>query len=443
VEKWEVVYCANAAGTMTTTTSTSGDEIAELPCAESERQTQEASVTLRDISISDGIMNGVPVAVAMRSRDAAGNNGPLSNARIQTPQETTDFWELYKGLGGEEDGGFCFVATAAHGSYAHPVVRALRLFRDRVMRTSSAGTGLVMAYYRWSPPAADALRADPDAAWYARIALLPISFFALLWTLLPLLGLAAIAWLLIRKLGCKAGLILILLLVPGLAKAETRPDATGLIGFGVEFKGGPYLPDMSVDQSNQAFHEIFGAQGSNLLFTLGVEVQLFRAFGTVAVGGNFGFMQWVGKGVFGTSSSKSGDTTVLNILPTNLVAIYRFDWLADNYPVPLVPYVKGGLAYYFWWVTTSTGDISRFEGGDGTEDDQAGRGGKIGFTGTAGIAIMLNHIETTAAQSLYTATGIRGTYLFAEVQAAKVNGFGGNGFDFSEVTWNVGMFLEF
>jgi hypothetical protein len=450
VESWEVVYCADGSAASITATSSTGDDIQELPCPESERHIQKASpVTQLDASISDSVKNGIPVAVAVRAIDEFGNAGRLSNAKLQTPAETTDFWELYKGLGGEEDGGFCFVATAAHGSYAHPVVKLLRAFRDRVLKTSYAGTGLVWAYYHWSPPAAEALRHDRAASSYARIALLPIAMFAFVWTVLPFLGALALAFVAVRRLGKKAVLIgALVLLAPSIAQAETRPDPTGWLGFGVEFKGGPYLPDMgrpSQSGGDPAFETVFSRQGSNALFQLAFDLQLFRAFGTAGVGGSFGFMQWVGKGVFGENlSTKSRDTTVFNILPLTLVGFYRFDWLADNSPVPLVPYVRGGLAYYIWWVTNSNGHVSRLRGDTSTsEDDLLGRGGKFGVTGTAGIALMLNHLEPNAAVSLYNATGIRGSYLFVEVEAAKVDGFGGDGFDLSEVNWALGIYLEF
>ena len=65
-----------------------------------------------------------------------------------------DFFELYRAQGGQEDGGFCFIATAAYGSYAHPTVRVLRLFRDLVLEVTPAGHVFVSFYYRVSPPLA-------------------------------------------------------------------------------------------------------------------------------------------------------------------------------------------------------------------------------------------------------------------------------------------------
>lgn len=456
VDKYEVVYCPDAFLVETTTTSTLGDDIAGLPCDLADAKTNRAGETETELSISDDVQNGVPVAVAVRSVDKFGNLGDLSNAKVQTPAPTTDFWELYKGLGGEEDGGFCFVATAAHGSYAHPVVRVLRAFRDRVLKSSNLGTGLVWLYYHLSPPAAEVIRHDPSLAGWVRAALLPVTFFALLWMLLPLAGAALLLvlvgrFLLRGPLG-RAGagtLVLALCLAPMSAEAADllRPKATGLLGFGLEFKGGPYLPDMGSatggPEGNTAFVRIFD-DDPNPLYQLGLDVQIYRGIGTAGIGASFGFMQFVGKGVYGVSQNPSRDTTVFNILPLTLELFYRFDWLADRVPVPLVPYIRGGLAYDIWWVTTGTGEVARFDGSnpDDPDDDATGRGGKLGVTGTIGIALLLNQLEPAASRSLYNTTGIRGVYLFGELQGSKVDGFGSEGFDLSEATWNVGMYLE-
>jgi hypothetical protein len=64
----------------------------------------------------------------------------------------------------------CFIATAAFGA-DHPVVAALCEFRDGVLAKSRAGRGLVLAYYRVSPPIAAALDRVPALKLPARVAL--------------------------------------------------------------------------------------------------------------------------------------------------------------------------------------------------------------------------------------------------------------------------------
>lgn len=72
----------------------------------------------------------------------------------------------------------CFIATAAYGSYLHPFVHILRVFRDSVLMTSSAGKTFVAWYYRVSPPIARVIAQNSLFNAGVRVLLLPFIGFA-------------------------------------------------------------------------------------------------------------------------------------------------------------------------------------------------------------------------------------------------------------------------
>ena len=85
-----------------------------------------------------------------------------------------------------DDGGPCFIATAAFGNPMAAEVDTLRSFRDRCLLTNLLGTAFVNLYYRMSPPMADCIARHPALGAIARKMLTPIIWSAkLILTLLP------------------------------------------------------------------------------------------------------------------------------------------------------------------------------------------------------------------------------------------------------------------
>ncbi|MBI2373583.1 MAG: hypothetical protein HYV07_06245 [Deltaproteobacteria bacterium] len=385
----------------------------------------------------EAIANGQYVAVAVRSIDAYGNVGAPSAPAVGRPQEVSDFYELYKQRGGTDDGGFCFIATAAYGSYAHPLVRVLRTYRDVVLATGPIGRVVVRAYYSWSPPIAEMVRHQAALRAIVRVLLVPIALFAILSMLLPPLLLMGLVLRRFRRSGAALASALVFLVAS--SADASLPGSRDEVSLGFELRGGPYLPEVGNDSStvagSSAFVDVFGSR-PNPLYSVGLDLLLYRGIGTAGVGGTFGFMQFVGRGVYADSGAISHDTTVMNLMPLSLEAFYRFDWLAEELDVPFVPYVRGGLAYHVWWVTTGTGDVAR-------SGDSIGQGGTFGLVGRVGVAFVLNVIEPSAARSLYESTGIRSTSIFGELLAADVAGFGSGALELSDQTWNAGLYFEF
>jgi hypothetical protein len=90
---------------------------------------------------------------------------------------------------GSSSNTFCYIATAAYGSYLDPHVEALRDFRDEYLLTNRAGRAFVDFYYRTSPPIAGFISGHEALRTAARVALTPLVFSVKC----PLLGFALIA----------------------------------------------------------------------------------------------------------------------------------------------------------------------------------------------------------------------------------------------------------
>jgi hypothetical protein len=67
-------------------------------------------------STIEGLVNNVQYAVAMAAVDQVGNVGVLSPAVCATPAEVTDFFELYRAVGGKGGGGLCSLSRTRYGA---------------------------------------------------------------------------------------------------------------------------------------------------------------------------------------------------------------------------------------------------------------------------------------------------------------------------------------
>jgi hypothetical protein len=229
--------------------------------------------------------------------------------------------------------------------------------------------------------------------------------------------------------------------------------------FAFELKFGSYVP--SIDNSaglNGAtpFRDLFTNQfdmpkhkpDGRLLTQVEFDFQFLHKHGSLGIGATLGFynrsthsFQYSdANGMVACQvpmCTRSGDVTNLYIMPLSLLAVYRWDWLALKYKVPLVPYVKIGLAYYIWWITNGSGSTSQF-------GKESGYGGSFGFVVHPGLAFLLDVIDPPAARTMDAELGINHTYLFFEMNYANVNGFGAsNKLDLSDLTYNTGLAFEF
>jgi hypothetical protein len=91
------------------------------------------------------------------------------------------------------DGGACFMAAAAYGSYDHPDVILLRKVRDRYLEKFELGRRFISAYYHYSLPLARFMKGHEILRYASRAALFPIVTFARLLIGFGFMFIAAVA----------------------------------------------------------------------------------------------------------------------------------------------------------------------------------------------------------------------------------------------------------
>ena len=129
-----------------------------------------------------GLDNGKTYYVGTTAVDENDNEGSLSQILSGLPVPSNDFFQHYVASNGGENGGFCFIASAAYGNYNHPFVRILRAFRDRFLLTHAPGQLFVRLYYSFSPPMAKVVEQSGVLRFVTMMSLTP--FVAISWFLL-------------------------------------------------------------------------------------------------------------------------------------------------------------------------------------------------------------------------------------------------------------------
>lgn len=265
--------------------------------------------------------------------------------------------------------------------------------------------------------------------------------------------------------------LLLLLSLPAAAKPstskvdKTAPDYRSPQRFAIEIKFGPYSPDIDSTPGLQGhpFSDLFQSQtsasmgqrpGGKLLSTIEFDWQFWKKFGSLGLAGSVGFMRRTthafrydddASGQQSVSCTvpncvRSSDETALTVMPFTLELVYRFDVLARRYRVPLVPYFKGGLAYYFWWIENGSGDLATSV----TNKDDKAIGGTFGLVLHPGMALLLDVLDPSTARVMDAELGINHSYIFFELNYAWITGFNtGDKMVLSDLTWNGGVAFEF
>jgi hypothetical protein len=169
-------------------------------------------------------------------------------------------------------------------------------------------------------------------------------------------------------------------------------------GFGVEFRIGPYQPDM---EGNDAADTFF-ADDSGPLLALELDVIAYRIPDVLYLlgAGGIGWMNFDGKTVDDGGQPTSEETSI-EIVPLNLLGVVRVDVLPRKLSVPII--LTGKLGYQ--WASWST------QSGGVDEED----GWSVGLLWAVQLGLDLDTFEKAAARNMDEEWGLNHSFLFFEL----------------------------
>jgi hypothetical protein len=233
------------------------------------------------------------------------------------------------------------------------------------------------------------------------------------------------------------GIAVFLIALPGEAKEMSDAPTQSPRSGSVEFRLGGYRPQLdseaNLEEGSTPFSDIFG--GANLLlFELELQRFFYQGIGTAGVSLSLGYAEKYGAALL-ASGAPAQERSGFHVLPIRVRGVYRFDYPAFRWGIPLVPYVKPGLVYMPWWITKG-GELENLA-------DGKAQGGKLGWEVSGGVSFLLDVLEPRLARDFDSDLGVNHSYLFAEYTYAKVNNFGGEGFNLSDSYWMFGLALDY
>lgn len=424
----------------------------------------DAAGTASEIRV-EGLENDEEYVVVLLAIDRAGNVAGVTPGRVLVPKPVIDFWEDLHANGSDVEGGFCLLAETYGGG--GPITNALRGFRDGTLADTALGRWLTRVYYDHTGPLAELARESVLARIAFAIVLAPVVVLALLWHVFTLPGLVAIiALAVLWRRRRRAILAAAIALAPATASAQsfapywedvTEDEIEGpdQIKWHAGLKAGPYVPEIDdqagvVDADGKGPYErLYG--GYEILPVLEVDRFLWTPpGGQLGIGGSIGVMGKTansfrfedadGDGEYDVGETlirSKGDRTKFRLVPVAASVIYRLTLLDDEWGIPLVPYLRGGLAYYIWWNTRPSGAIST------VPPDNKARGASLGLQGSLGLAVRAERIDPTAAASMRDG-GIYHAGFYVEYQLGWVDGFGSEKkLAVGDDTWFAGVNFEF
>jgi len=117
-------------------------------------------VTINNAVEVMSLMSGMDMFTELRTRFSQ-NQRTISNISSQLSQINRPSTTTYRTTSSNKSSGGCYIATMAYGSYEHPQVIQLRIFRDNVLSKSTLGRSFINYYYQYSPKLVERLKNKP------------------------------------------------------------------------------------------------------------------------------------------------------------------------------------------------------------------------------------------------------------------------------------------
>jgi len=218
-----------------------------------------------------------------------------------------------------------------------------------------------------------------------------------------------------------------------LLAGAASPAAADVTGFG----GGPsprwgsfqlsfstFQPNIDSEFTNgQApYTTVFGTSRPLLTQILFTRSLWMTEVGSLDVGLGIGYWQASGAGIAVVNGvTLYGGSTSLLILPVQIAVGYRFDVFFEKWGVPLAPYVRAGILSDIWWANGQGGTSVWVSP---TGQSFRGQGVTWGWSGTVGLALVLDFFDETMARQMDFDTGINHTMVFFDFTKEGVDNFG-------------------
>ena len=210
--------------------------------------------------------------------------------------------------------------------------------------------------------------------------------------------------------------------------------------FAFELTFGPYRPDVDSEfnGARTPYKDYFG-NGHDLLTRVEFDYQFWHRYGSLAAGIGVGYFSVTGTApVASGTGALSGDQSQLKVIPISLSAVYRFDYLMENYKIPLVPFGKLGFDWAYWQNTDGNGNIADADSGG------RGRGATLGWHVAGGLALVLDFLDPDAAHEFDQDLGVNHTALTFEYFHSDISGLGeSNRLHVGDNDWTLGLLIEF